>query len=185
MTRTNDGVGPRRVLRLIEAVARAGEPVRLADLAAAAELSKPTAHRLLGVLAAEDWVVAHDGGRYAIGSTVRAISAMVTSSGSEDSIESVLAGLQRRVGQTVHLGVRSGDRFVYVHKVEGGEQPFQMASRVGGEQPLHCTAIGKCILTGMDADDVAAFAERAGLAARTPHTITSPQALAEELDLIR
>jgi IclR family transcriptional regulator, acetate operon repressor len=185
VTRSNDGAGPRRVLRLIEAVARFSEPARLADLAASAELSKPTAHRLLGILADEDWVVAHEGGRYAIGPAARAVSAMVASANTQEGIGSVLADLQRRVGQTVHLGVRSGDRFVYVHKVEGGEQPFQMASRVGGEQSLHCTAIGKCILTDLDDAELAAFVERAGLEGRTSHTISSLDALVKDLDQIR
>src|SRR5437764_5628342 len=113
----NDGSGPRRVLRLIEALCCSDEPIRLADLAAAASLSKPTAHRLLGVLTAEGWAVAHDGGRYGVGPSVRAISAAVTRGGSEDSVEAVIVELQRKAGQTVHVGMRSGDRIVYTHKV--------------------------------------------------------------------
>lgn len=183
MTRTNDGAAPRRLLRLIEALCRTGEPMQLAELAAEAGLSKPTAHRLLGVLTEEAWAVAHDGGRYGIGPAARAMAAMV-GSGTQDSVESVLADLQRKVGQTIHLGMRSGDRMVYTHKVEG-PQPFAMASRVGNEQPLHCTAIGKCILTSLDDAALAEFADRAGLEARTEQTITTLEALSEEVAAIR
>lgn len=181
--RLNDGAGPRRVLRLIEALCRAGEPVRLADLAEAAGLAKPTAHRLLGVLAEENWAVAHDGGRYGIGPAARAAAAMV-SSGTHESVDSVLADLQHRVGQTVHVGMRSGDRMVYTHKVEGTEG-LAMASRVGHQQPLHSTAIGKCILAGLDDGALAEFAGRAGLAPRTERTITTLDALRGELAEIR
>jgi IclR family acetate operon transcriptional repressor len=180
----NDGAGPRRLLRLIEALCRSDEPVRLADLAAAAALSKPTAHRLLGVLAEQGWAVPHDGGRYGIGPSARAVAAMVTRAGREDSVESVLVEVQRKVGQTVHLGMRSGDRIVYTHKVEGS-QPFAMASRVGTEQPLHSTGIGKCILAGLDGPALAEFVERAGLERRTERTITTLEALARELAEIR
>lgn len=183
MTRTNDGAGPRRLLRLIEALCRAGEPVRLADLAEAAGLAKPTAHRLLGVLTDENWAVAHDGGRYGIGPAARAVAAMV-GSGTHESVDSVLADLQHRVGQTIHVGMRSGDRMVYTHKVEG-TKGLAMASRVGHQQPLHSTAIGKCILSSLDDAELAAFAGRAGLARRTEQTITTLDALRRELAEIR
>ncbi|MCI2422453.1 IclR family transcriptional regulator [Saccharopolyspora sp. K220] len=182
--KSNDGSGPRRVLRLIEALCRSDEPTRLADLAATAALSKPTAHRLLSVLIADGWAVAHEGGRYGIGPTARAVAAMVIRAGREDSVESVLVELQQKVGQTVHLGMRSGDRIVYTHKVEG-TQPFAMASRVGTEQPLHSTGIGKCILAGLDEPALAEFVERAGLARRTERTITTSDALTRELATVR
>lgn len=180
----NDGSGPRRLLRLIEVLCRSDKPMRLADLAAAATLSKPTAHRLLGVLTAEGWAVAHDGGRYGIGPAARASAALMTRSGRHDSVESVLVELQRKVEQTIHLGMRGGDRIVYTHKVEG-PQPFAMASRVGTEQPLHSTGIGKCILAGLDDTAVAEFAARAGLERRTPRTITTLDALTRALAEIR
>jgi len=184
VARANDGAGSRRLLRLIEALCRAGEPVRLADLAAAADLSKPTAHRLLSVLAEEDWAVAQDGGRYGVGPAARAVAAMVGSA-TRESVDSVLADLQSRAGgQTIHLGIRSGDRLVYTHKVEG-TQGLAMASRVGHEQPLHSTAIGKCILAGLGDTELAEFAARAGLEPRTGQTITTLDALRRELAGVR
>ena len=183
-SKSNEGSGPRRLLRLIEALCRSDEPIRLADLAATAELSKPTAHRLLGVLIEDGWAAAHDGGRYGIGPSARAIAAMAIRAGREDSVESVLVELQRAVGQTIHLGMRAGDRLVYTHKVEG-PQPFAMASRVGTEQPLHSTGIGKCILAGLDETALAEFVDRAGLARRTDRTITTLDALSRELAEVR
>lgn len=171
------------MLRLIEELCRAGEPARLADLAEAAGLAKPTAHRLLGVLTEENWAVAHDGGRYGIGPAARAFAAMV-GSGAYESVDSVLADLQRRIGQTIHVGMRSGDRMVYTHKVDGTEG-LAMASRVGHQQPLHSTAIGKCILTSFDEAELAEFAGRAGLPPRTERTITTLDALRLELAEIR
>ncbi len=182
--KSNEGSGPRRLLRLIEALSRSDEPVRLADLAATADLSKPTAHRLLGVLIEDGWAVAHEGGRYGIGPSARANAAMVISASREDSVESVLVELQRRVGQTIHVGMRAGDRIVYTHKIEGS-QPFAMASRVGTEQPLHSTGIGKCLLADLNETALAQFVDRAGLERRTERTITTLEALARELAEIR
>ncbi len=113
-----------------------------------------------------------------------AIAARVTRSSRHDSVESVLTELQRKVGQTIHLGMRSGDRIVYTHKIEG-PQPFAMASRVGNEQPLHSTAIGKRILASFDDTALAEFVDRAGLERHTEQTSTTPDALTQELAEIR
>ncbi|NLU73135.1 IclR family transcriptional regulator [Streptomyces sp. HNM0575] len=182
--RSGDGAGPRRLLRLIDVLCSSQAPVPLARLAASAGLSKPTAHRLLRVLTEEGWAVAHEGGSYGIGPAVRALGAAVTGSGSGESIERVLVELQKEVRQTVHVGVRSGDRIVYTHKVEG-DQPFAMASRVGMYQPLHSTAIGKCVLSGLDAQSLDGLVERTGLERRTPATITTRAGLEAELAQVR
>ncbi|QPP05481.1 IclR family transcriptional regulator [Streptomyces bathyalis] len=179
-----DGAAPRRLLRLIDALCSSQAPVPLAGLAASAALSKPTAHRLLRVLTEEGWAVAHEGGSYSIGPAVRALGAAIAGSGSGDSIERVLVELQKEVRQTVHVGVRSGDRIIYTHKVEG-DQPFAMASRVGMYQPLHSTAIGKCILSALDDEAVDGLVERAGLERRTDATITTRAALKKELAHVR
>ncbi|MCH6163737.1 IclR family transcriptional regulator [Streptomyces marispadix] len=179
-----DGAGPRRLLRLIDALCSSQTPAPLAGLAASAELSKPTAHRLLRVLTEEGWAVAHEGGSYGIGPAMRALGAAVTGSGSGGGIERILTELQKEVRQTVHVGVRSGDRIVYTHKVEG-DQPFAMASRVGMHQPLHSTAIGKCVLSGFSAGALDGLVERVGLESRTRATITTRAALDEELARVR
>ncbi|RAJ68892.1 IclR family transcriptional regulator [Streptomyces sp. Amel2xB2] len=181
---SGDGAGPRRLLRLIDALCASPAPAPLARLAAEAGLSKPTAHRLLRVLTEEGWAVAHDGGSYGIGPSVRAMGAAIAGAGGGDSIERVIVELQKEVRQTVHVGVRSGDRIIYTHKAEG-DQPFAMASRVGMYQPLHSTAIGKCILSGLDAEALDAVLRRAGLQSRTEATITDRGALDKELSRVR
>jgi DNA-binding IclR family transcriptional regulator len=172
------------LLRLIDALCSSQRPAPLAELAGSAELSKPTAHRLLRVLTEEGWAVAHEGGRYSIGPSVRALGAAVAGSGSRNSIERVIVELQKEVRQTVHVGVRSGDRIIYTHKVEG-DQPFAMSSRIGMYQPLHSTAIGKCILADLDEDAVSGLVERVGMDRRTDATITTLPAIQRELATVR
>lgn len=180
----NDGAGPRKVLRLIEVLCHAQGPLRLAELAADAAVSKPTAHRLLGTLVAEGWAVAYTGGRYGIGPTASGIGAAVSQGRRHTTVEAVLVELQSQIGQTLHMGLRSGDRVVYTHKVEG-VQPFAMLSRVGMQQPLHSTAIGKCVLAGLDAPALAELVGRTGLERRTEHTRTTLDALAADLAAVR
>ena len=173
-----------KVLRLLEAVAAPGGPHQLADLSLRAGIPKSTAHRLASVLIAEGYLMAVGGGRYGIGPQLRAFAAQVVGD-ANDGVHELLRDLQRRVGgQTVHLAVRSGDHAVYIHKIDG-LGPYQMASRVGMHMPLHCTSIGKSVLSLLDDDEVDAIIARAGLPARTPTTITDGARLHHELATVR
>lgn len=173
------GATPKALL-LLEALARAEQPVRLAALARGCGLSKPSAHRVLALLRELDWVRPHDGGRYSLGTRAHAFAAMASRI---TSVDAVLTGLRDAVGHTVHTGVVSDDVVVYTHKVEGRDQ-FAMRSRVGGTMPLHSTGIGKSLLAHMPEDRLEAVL-RVGLERRTPSTITDPNALRRELARIR
>lgn len=51
--------------------------------------------------------------------------------------------------------------------------------------PLHTTAIGKSILARLPAAEARELVAAAGLPRRTPHTLTTPQALEAELEAVR
>lgn len=171
-----------KVMRLVEAAAEPAGPHRLADIAAAAGVGKPSAHRILGTLVGERFLVTDGTGRYGAGPRLRALAARMADDA--EGVDDVLGQLQRRVGHTVHMALRSGDRVVYTHKVDA-DQPYQMASRVGMSLPLHSTAIGKCVLAHLDATELDELVRSVGLPARTPATITDPDRLATELDGVR
>ena len=169
------GTAPKALL-LLDALGRAAGPVRLAELAAGCGLSKPSAHRVLVLLRELGWVRPHQGGRYSLGARAYAFAA---SAGRPAGVEQVLTGLRDAVGHTVHAGVLSGDVVVYTHKIEGHDQ-FAMRSRVGGTMPAHCTGIGKVLLARLPGERLDRVLS-AGLARRTPNTLTDPAALRREL----
>jgi DNA-binding IclR family transcriptional regulator len=100
------------------------------------------------------------------------------------AIEAQLEALSELTGETVHLAARSGDCIFYTHKVSG-TRPVQIVSQVGMQMPLHTTAIGKCILAGMDEAEVADYVARVGLFRKTDHTVTSAAELLGQLAEIR
>ncbi|HEX5407772.1 MAG TPA: IclR family transcriptional regulator C-terminal domain-containing protein, partial [Pseudonocardiaceae bacterium] len=65
-----------------------------------------------------------------------------------------------------------------------GPDAVQMASRVGMRMPLHTTAIGKCVLPGLPAADLASVVA-AELPARTSNSLTTAEALRKELQRVR
>lgn len=126
---------------------------RLAEIADKAEVGKATAHRVLQVLVANNYAQARGDGRYSAGPALAALSRNV---GAEMDLvqiaEPILVELQQLTGHTVHFAVRTGRVAVYLAKVEGSK-PYQMASRVGTQIPLHCTAIGKTVLAHLSDSD--------------------------------
>ena len=64
------------------------------------------------------------------------------------------------------------------HRDEWGVLWTRMASRIGGRLLLHCTAIGKAVLSTRDMNGLE-------LTARTPGTITDQQRLQAQLDRVR
>jgi IclR family transcriptional regulator, acetate operon repressor len=177
------GNATEKAMRLLEAAAAPGGPHRLGEIAAAACVPKASSHRILQVLVASSFLTSDGQGRYAPGLRLRTLSAEVCAA-ADDSIDAALADLQQCTGNTVHLALRSGDCATYTHKVQSS-QPVQMASRIGMRMSLHSTAIGKCILSGFSDAELAEFAARTGLPARTRHTLTDVDGLRAELEAVR
>ncbi len=173
-----------KALRVLEAVAAPGGPHRLAEITSQAGLAKSTTHRLAGLLSAQGYLVALPGGRYHVGPALRAFAAQVTADTADGALPR-LRDLQAVAGgHTVHLALRTGDHAVYVYKVDA-DRPYQMASRVGMQIPLHSSAIGKAILAQLPSEEVDQIVERVGLPRRTPRTITDRGQLHAELALVR
>ena len=85
--------------------------------------------------------------------------------------------------ETVDLAILSGVDIVYLAKITA-DRSRSRHSRVGGRLPAYCTAIGRVLLAS-DTGDAVERTISAGMTARTPYTITSPDILRMELADIR
>lgn len=174
-----------RALRLISALAEAGNDAGVHELARFAHLHVATAHRLLRTLLAEG-VVEQDGGssRYRLGPVVlRWAEAYLASAELRRAARPCLEELAARTGETVHLMVLGGDAGVYVDRVDS-PQRLRVATPVGQREPLHCSAVGKALLAFLPPATRARVLS-AGLPRRTPRTITDPGELEEHLGQVR
>lgn len=96
------------------------------------------------------------------------------------SFEEVLAGLAHELKKTVFYAVQSDTSVVYLLKHEP-DQPILTTGRVGGTNPIGCTALGKAILSALPDAERDALLERVPLKARTEYTITDKGALLADL----
>ncbi len=96
-----------------------------------------------------------------------------------------LLTLQAETGLTSNLGVLSGDAGVYLDKIESSEDfGIKLYSAIGKRFPLHCTAMGKVLLAGMQPAERRKILSR-GLKSFTSRTITKPAALERDLGKVR
>lgn len=176
----------------VQAIARAGSVLRtlegapeglaLGTVAAAAELPKSTAHRILGALAAEDLVAQSDDGRFRLGAGCARLGAAARVAAAE-RLRPVLLGLRRELDETVDLAVLDGASARFVDQVPAPRRLRAMSS-VGELFPLHCTANGKALLAALPEERAMALLP-SRLPRLSPHTITSREALLSQLAEIR
>lgn len=171
-----------KTLVVLEALA---DHTGVADIAGHTGLPKPTVHRILQTLVQHGFARSDGKGSYVGGPRILSLAGrFLQRLDIAEQVRPILRDLQERTGWTVHLALLSGDEAVYVAKLEG-THPYTLASRVGMSLRLHCTSIGKAVLATMSDDDVRALLARAGMPARTEHTLTDQAALLADLATVR
>ena len=176
---------PSALAKMVAVVEALAEQRRTSDIARMTGLPVSTVHRILQELVSVGWA-REDGDRgYLLGARVLTLAARDTDHVALTSLaRPFLQELSDATGSAVHFGVRSGDVAVYVDKLDGS-RAYRMRSRIGLPIPLHSTAIGKAVLAALPDEEVTKIVARAGLAARTPHTLTSVARLLDDLARIR
>ena len=161
-------------MALVGILARAPGPISLTRLAEQAGLHTASAHRILGALMAHGLIEKTGAGEYDLGVRWLEVGNRLRA---RLNIRQVampfMQQLAELTGETVNLIVRRGDEAVYVERVSGGQTMIQVVQVVGAHAPLHVTAVGKIFLAEDSASGVMGYAERTGLPAYTPNTLTT------------
>ena len=175
-----------RMMSLLDALADAPGAAPLKTLSLTTGLHPSTAHRILAVMTNARLVERHDAGTYALGIRLLELGNIVKA---RLNIREValpfMQHLHETIGEAINLGVRDGDEIVYVERTSSGRALVRVVYLVGGRAPLHLTSLGKLFLAADDHDAVRTYAKRTGLPGKTPHSLTSLDALSKELDKIR
>jgi DNA-binding IclR family transcriptional regulator len=92
--------------------------------------------------------------------------------------------LAEETGEVAQFMVEEHGKGVYLHKASG-ENAIQTASYTGNRKELHCTALGKAILSQLPRERVEEIIDEKGLPQRTENTVATREELFEELAEIR
>ncbi len=172
------------MLEVLEVLAATG-PLNLRDLATQLQVPKSSMHALLRTMQWRGWLETDATGTlYGLGvRSLLAGSAYVDSDVVVRQTAPILDQLAHETGETVHLGRLEGGDVVYLAKRESSH-PLRLFSSVGRRLPAHSVALGKALLAEMD-PEAALRRLPPVLQAMTPHTITDPKGLLEDLEHVR
>jgi DNA-binding IclR family transcriptional regulator len=148
-------------------------------------LPKTTTHNLLKTLLARGFVEKTDDGRYALGTEIMALTQSVRVNVElRDGAAPLLRELADACRESVYLCILDGDQGLYIYAVESPDR-LQARTAVGDRTCLHCTAVGKAILSCLPKEKVDAIIHQVGLPKFTDMTITDCDTLHGELEETR
>lgn len=172
-----------RAFEILEHLADAGGELSLSELTEITELPMPTVHRLVRTLVNEGYVRQAPSRRYALGPQLIRLGDTASRLLGRWA-RPYLTELVETVGETTNMALLDGDEVVYVAQAPS-KHSMRMFTEVGRRVLPHCTAVGKALLAQLPAGEADAILARTGLPAQTPHTITDPAELLEQLERIR
>ncbi len=181
-------VGADRVLAVLVELARHPAGIGLDDLSRAVGSPKPTVHRALASLRTSGLATLDHPGHYVLGDEfLRLAFAHHEARPDHVRVEPLLRRLAERYGETSHYAVLDGADVVYRAKVDPIGGGVRLTSTIGGRNAAHATGVGKMLLALSLPDDDAVREWVGGreLGPRTPATLTSAEALAADLAVIR
>jgi len=173
-----------RVLALLGAFDDAHRSLKLSQLARRADLPLATAHRLVAELVAWGALVRGPSGDYVIGRRMWDLGLLApVQSGLRQLASPFLQDLYGATLATVHLAIRDGNQALFLDRISG-HASVPVVSHVGARLPLHATGVGKVLLAHAP-DAVQADVLANHLTRITPYTITQPERMQEQLEVIR
>lgn len=156
----------------------------LTTIAETAGLAESTTHRLLATLVGLGVVRRlPDRGGYALGVRLVRLGAAATPALSA-AMRPILEDLVDEIGESANLAMLVGDQAEYVAQAPS-RHAMRMFTEVGRRVDLHCTGVGKAMLSTLSAERAAELVARASLPARTTHTLTDRRALLDAVALTR
>lgn len=170
-------------LRILEALERKGA-AGVTELSNELELPKSTVYSHLRTLREYEYVV-RQGDRYCIG-----LKFLNLGEHTRDRMpiyevaKPEVEALAEETGELANLLVEEHGEGVYLFRSKGDEA-VSLDTHAGMRVKLHCTSLGKAILAYLPEERVDEIVDRWGLPAQTATTITTREALDEELAAVR
>ncbi|HLU78099.1 MAG TPA: IclR family transcriptional regulator [Burkholderiaceae bacterium] len=98
--------------------------------------------------------------------------------------EPYMEALVKQVQESCSVAVLNGTEIIYVLRLPV-EKIMSINLGVGSRLPAYCSSMGRVLLAGLADDDVERILAQTDRIARTPRTLTTPQALLEEIRKVR
>lgn len=161
-----------------------GARVPLRQVAAAAEMNKSTAYRLLQSFSKYGFVEFDENGAYGLGSaTLLLARATLGRNAMLAAAIPIMRDIAQKTGETVSLSERRDLFNVTIYEIES-TQPIRYANKLGSAAPLHISAGGRVVLAFSE-PSVQVAVMRGTLERLTPKTIVDPAKLQTKLTEVK
>ncbi|WJQ05523.1 IclR family transcriptional regulator (plasmid) [Geobacillus stearothermophilus] len=175
-----------KALAILEFIASRQGAVGVGEVATELGLPKSTTHRILEVLKNKQFVEQVElTEKYDIG--IKAIEIGMSGLNNWNIVDisaPYLKQLASDLNETAFLAVYDHGEIVYVYKAEG-KQAVTTNAQLGTRKPIHCTALGKAIVSNFHIEEVEHILNEKGMVKYTDRTITDKQKYFEELSRVR
>lgn len=175
-----------RGLRILRFVGKSPTLVRLRDVAAAFDLDRSMALRILQSLEAEGFIRRHERLKaYSLGPAIEDFlrPASLAERVAECARQEIDA-LMLETGQTSHVGILDDDKAVLIG-VAMARGPVAVQQTAGDLEMLYCSAIGKAIYAFLPDAERLSLADKLSFVRHTPNTLSGTAALEAEAGAIR
>jgi DNA-binding IclR family transcriptional regulator len=166
-----------RALKIIELLALHGEGFGVTEIGQRVGLHKSTVHRILSHLVSQGYIEKDEARPvYTLGlKFIELASLRLNQVELKTEAGPYLRKLAATIDQPVHLAILADTEAVYIEKIEPRAH-LRMYSQIGKRIPLHCSALGKCLVSDWAPADLAALAGRLPYQGFTPTTRTTAEA---------
>jgi DNA-binding IclR family transcriptional regulator len=173
-----------RVFLVLQSCGATDRALTLADLVTATGLPKTTLHRVCWKLV-DLGMLDHSKMGFRVGTKLFELGGMnPLLRRLRACAMPYLHSLASRTGAVVNLAVQCDAHALIVDEVFGGETP-QITRMVGSPMPLHATAIGKALLSGVGEDELDGLLGPGLLVPYTRWTVVRPNLLRDQLAQVR
>ena len=160
------------------------QPLGVTEISEKMGLYKSNVHNILSTFKAMDYLEQDpDSGKFRLGTAVFSLSRALREN---LDISRIAVPFMRRiaeeVGEVVYLTIPRGEEVVYLEAVYPESQKLPGSIVTGERAKMHCTSVGKAILSSMDKSERDELLKEP-LEAFTENTITDRQELEEELKI--
>ncbi len=168
--------------QILKAVTAAPDGLSFSEIVETTDVPKASAHRLLKELVELSALIQSPlSRRYQGGLLLANLGAAVTADYNLRRVARPhLQAMHDAAGRVATLGIRNDGVGIYLDKIEARDFGIRLHSEIGKSFPLHCTAMGKVMLSYADTETIRRITNRK-LESYTENTVTDGRRLRKEL----
>lgn len=173
-----------KALDLLEILSE--EPLNLLELVERLEQPKSSLYRIISTFERRGYITREEeNGKYCIGMKTLELTKNLLESNTLSNVSRVeMQRLVAKTGESVNLGVLSGDEILYIAVLEG-EHQLKFTEMVGSKSPVHATAIGKALSAYLPDEQLNLLIEEMEFKKVTPNTIDNKKQFYDVLKSVK